>query len=219
MSRASFLRSLAATAWIASPLAAARLQQVPLFQGTPKGVPHAAQSGVESGFSRMRTAADLDRDGIVGKYCVTCHNEKLKTGELALDVIARGSVRDHAPIWEDVLHKLRAGSMPPPGMPRPEKTAIDRLMASLATELDAAPRDPGRPLLRRLNRAEYGNVIRDLLDLEVDVRSLLPADDAAFGFDNIADLQATSPSLLERQVEKRSDEIDDPDPLQHAHDP
>ena len=146
------------------------------------------------------TASELDQSGLLGRYCITCHNEKTKTGELALDVIARGSVRDHAPIWEDVLHKLRAGSMPPPGMPRPEKAAIDRLMASLATELDGAPRDPGRPLLRRLNRAEYGNVIRDLLDLEVDVRSLLPADDAAFGFDNIADLQATSPSLLERYL-------------------
>src|SRR6185503_15040963 len=74
------------------------------------------------------------------------------------------------------------------------------LMSALSTELDAAPRDPGRPLLRRLNRAEYGNVIRDLLELEVDVRSLLPADDSAFGFDNNADLQATSPALLEKYL-------------------
>ena len=148
----------------------------------------------------MRTAADVDRDGIVGKYCVSCHNDKTRTGELALDVVVRGSVRDHAPIWEDVLHKLRAGAMPPPGMPRPEKAVVDRLIAGLATELDGAPRDPGRPLLRRLNRAEYGNVIRDLLALEVDVRTLLPPDDSAFGFDNNADLQATSPSLLERYL-------------------
>ena len=172
--------------WLVSLPAAAKLEHAPAaaVQGPPQGAAY----------------AEIDRDGIVGKYCVTCHNEKTRTGELALDIIARGPVRDHAPVWEDVLHKLRAGSMPPPGMPRPEKAAIDRLMANLATELDAAPRDPGRPLLRRLNRAEYGNVVRDLLDLEVDVRSLLPADDSAFGFDNIADLQATSPSLLERYL-------------------
>jgi hypothetical protein len=86
------------------------------------------------------------------------------------------------------------------GTPRPDTAATTSLISALATELDAAPRDPGRPLLRRLNRAEYGNVIRDLLAIEVDVRSLLPADDAAFGFDNNADLQATSPALLEKYL-------------------
>jgi hypothetical protein len=150
--------------------------------------------------TKSLTGAKLDTAGVVAKYCVTCHNEKLKTGELALDVVSRGSVRDHAPVWEDVLHKLRAGAMPPPGSPRPDAPATAALMSALSAELDAAPRDPGRPLLRRLNRAEYGNVIRDLLELEVDVRSLLPADDSAFGFDNNADLQATSPALLEKYL-------------------
>ena len=159
-----------------------------------------AQSDVESGFSRMRTAGDLDRGGVLVKYCVSCHNEKTKTGGLSLDVVSRGSVRDHAPVWEEVLRKLRAGAMPPPGMPRPDAPATAALMSTLTAELDRAPRDPGRPLLRRLNRAEYGNVIRDLLALDVDVRSLLPADDSAFGFDNNADLQAVSPSLLERYL-------------------
>jgi hypothetical protein len=152
------------------------------------------------GFSGARTGADVDRSGVVTKYCVSCHNEKTKTGGLALDVVSRGSVRDHAPVWEEVLRKLRAGAMPPPGMPRPDAAASTALMSTLATELDRAARDPGRPLLRRLNRAEYGNVVRDLLDLEVDVRSLLPADDSAFGFDNNADLQAVSPALLERYL-------------------
>ncbi len=146
------------------------------------------------------TGSSLDSSGVLAKYCVTCHNEKAKTGGLALDVVARGSVRDHAPVWEDVLRKMRAGAMPPPGMPRPDAKASATLMSTLATELDGAPRDPGRPLLRRLNRAEYGNAIRDLLALEVDVRSLLPADDSAFGFDNNADLQAVSPALLERYL-------------------
>jgi hypothetical protein len=171
----------AALVWLVSPLAI-------------------AQSGVESGFSRMRTATDLDGDGLVGRYCVSCHNEKTKTGGLALDVVSRGSVRDHAPVWEEVLRKLRAGAMPPPGMPRPDAPATAALTSTLTAELDRAPRDPGRPLLRRLNRAEYGNVVRDLLALDVDVRSLLPADDSAFGFDNNADLQAVSPALLERYL-------------------
>jgi hypothetical protein len=144
--------------------------------------------------------AQIDRNGVLAKYCITCHNERTKIGGLALDVVARGSVRDHAEVWEDVLHKLRAGAMPPPGMPRPDAAATTALISALATELDTAPRDPGRPLLRRLNRAEYGNVIRDLLGIEVDVRSLLPADDSAFGFDNNADLQAMSPALLEKYL-------------------
>ena len=195
---------VAALVWFVSPFVAALPKQ-----GTPKGVPYerqsyerqsAGQADVGPGFSRARTGAELDRDSLLAKYCVTCHNEKTKTGDLALDVVSRGSIRDHAQVWEDVLHKLRAGAMPPPGMPRPDASSVTALMSALSTELDAMPRDPGRPLLRRLNRAEYGNVVRDLLDLEVDVKSLLPADDAAFGFDNNADLQATSPALLEKYL-------------------
>ena len=174
---------VAALVWFVSPLAAARLPQA---QASPKGV--------------TGTGADLDRDGLVTRYCVSCHNEKTKTGGLALDVVSRGSVRDHAAVWEEVLRKLRAGAMPPPGMPRPDAAATTALTSELAAALDLAPREPGRPLLRRLNRAEYGNVLRDLLDLDVDVRSLLPADDSAFGFDNNADLQAVSPALLERYL-------------------
>jgi hypothetical protein len=179
--------AIAALAWTISPLAAARLQQAPVNSQRPTS-------------NSQATAAGLDRDGVIATYCVSCHNERTKIGGLALDVVARGSVREHAPVWEDVLHKLRAGAMPPPGMPRPDRAAATALLSELASELDTAPRDPGRPLLRRLNRAEYGNVVRDLLAIDVDVRSLLPADDSAFGFDNNADLQATSPSLLERYL-------------------
>ena len=178
--------------WLMSPLAAARRQPANPKTQTPN--PKAQL------VSAARTGTDLDTAGVLARYCVTCHNEKTKSGELALDVVSRGSVRDHAPVWEDVLHKLRAGAMPPPGMPKPDAASVTALMSALSTELDTAPRDPGRPLLRRLNRAEYGNAIRDLLALDVDVRSLLPADDAAFGFDNNADLQASSPSLLERYL-------------------
>ena len=173
--------------WVVSPLAAAKL--APVNSQLPPSNSQDPKTGVQ-----------VDTAGLLAKYCVTCHNEKTRTGDLALDVVSRGSIRDHAQVWEDVLHKLRAGAMPPPGAPRPDASATAALMSALGTELDTAPREPGRPLLRRLNRAEYGNVIRDLLGLEVDVRSLLPADDSAFGFDNNADLQATSPALLEKYL-------------------
>jgi hypothetical protein len=178
----------AGTLWLMSPFATPRLASQQNSQ-----LPTSNSQG-------SKTGAQVDTAGLIAKYCFTCHNEKTKTGELALDVVSRGSVRDHAQVWEDVLHKLRAGAMPPPGLPRPDAATTTALMSALSAELDTAPRDPGRPLLRRLNRAEYGNVIRDLLGLEVDVKSLLPADDAAFGFDNNADLQATSPALLEKYL-------------------
>ena len=191
--------AVAALVWFVTPLAAAKLSQL---QGPARAVPYVAMAQADVGprFSGAKTGADLDRDGLITRYCVSCHNEKTKTGGLALDVVARGSVADHAPVWEEVMRKLRAGAMPPPGMPRPDGPATAALIGTLAADLDRAPRDPGRPLLRRLNRAEYGNVIRDLLALDVDVRSLLPADDSAFGFDNNADLQAVSPALLERYL-------------------
>ena len=103
--------------------------------------------------------------------------------------------------WETVVRKLRTGAMPPPGMPRPDDATLSAVLTSLTTALDrAATPNPGRPLLHRLNRAEYANVVRDLLAIDVDVRSLLPADDSAFGFDNNADLLVVSPSLLERYL-------------------
>src|SRR5215472_13387106 len=139
---------------------------------------------------------------LLDKYCVTCHNQRARTGNLALDTVDVAHVDANPAVWEAVVRKLRTGTMPPQGMPRPDAAAAASLTSSLTGELDraASAPNPGRPLLRRLNRAEYGNVIRDLLSLDVDVRSLLPADDSAFGFDNNADLQVVSPSLLDRYL-------------------
>jgi mono/diheme cytochrome c family protein len=136
------------------------------------------------------------------RYCVTCHNQKTKTAGLTLDTMNLADVPAHADVWETVVRKLRTATMPPPGMPRPDETTAAALAGWLEEELDRAATlpHPGRALLHRLNRAEYGNVIRDLLDLDVDVTSLLPADDAAFGFDNNADLMTVSPALLERYL-------------------
>ena len=123
--------------------------------------------------------------------CVTCHNARLKTGGLAIDQLDVANVRRDAEAWEQVVRRLRVGAMPPRGVRRPEATASNALISWLEGELDkSGTSNPGRPTLRRLNRAEYANAIRDLLALDVDVTSLLPPDGSAFGFDNVAMLRA-----------------------------
>jgi hypothetical protein len=151
---------------------------------------------------RPQPAASPQR-AMLDQYCVTCHNERLKTAGLTLDKMDLDHVPDHADVWEKVILKLRGGMMPPLGMPRPDATSVSAMVNFLETSIDrpaAAKTEPGRTSLHRLNRTEYGNVIRDLLDLDIDVTSLLPADDEANGFDNIADVLRVSPSLLEQYL-------------------
>ena len=140
---------------------------------------------------------------VVDKYCVTCHNQRTKTQDLALDGLDLTNPAANGEIWEGVVRRLRTRSMPPQGMPRPDDATYEGLATYLETALDRAATakpNPGRPIIRRLNRNEYANAIRDLLTLEVDISSLLPPDDSAFGFDNISDLLGTSPALLERYL-------------------
>src|SRR5436190_366755 len=138
---------------------------------------------------------------VLNQYCGSCHNERLLTANLAIDRLNPERVQQNPAEWEKVVRKLRTGTMPPPGSPRPAPEVYDATASWLESELDrTAQPNPGRPALRRLNRAEYGNAIRDLLDLQVDVESLLLPDDAAFGFDNIGDLLDVSPALLERYL-------------------
>src|ERR1700675_4749900 len=135
---------------------------------------------------------------LLNRYCVTCHNEKLKTAGLMLDKMDVGNVPAGAEVWEKVVRKLRTGAMPPAGMPRPDKAGYDALATALETALDraaAASPNAGQPAVHRLNRAEYTNAIRDLLALEIDGRSLLPPDNSGYGFDNIGDVLSTSPGL------------------------
>ena len=153
--------------------------------------------------SRPAPPADTAYPAVLDRYCVTCHNERAKTGGLTLESIARASIPEHADVWEKAVRKLRAGMMPPPGMPQPDTDVRQGLIAWLETALDraaAAKPNPGRPALHRLNRAEYANAIRDLLAVDIDVSSLLPADDSSFGFDNVADVLGVSPVLLERYL-------------------
>ena len=132
---------------------------------------------------------------LLDRYCVTCHNDSLQVAGLALDTLDVARVGDHAGVWEKVVGKLRAGMMPPAGRPRPDRDAASRLDRSAA-----ANPDPGRSAaLRRLNATEYRNAIRDLLDLEIDVAALLPADDSSAGFDNVS-LGGLDPGRFERYL-------------------
>ena len=140
---------------------------------------------------------------VVQKYCVTCHNDQLKTGGLTLQGRDMGAVPQSAEIWEKVVRKLTNGQMPPLGAPRPDTATVAGLTTSLTTELDRAAAlhpNPGHPMIHRLNRAEYANAVRDVLHVDIDVASLLPADELSSGFDNIADALGVSPLLIERYL-------------------
>ena len=147
--------------------------------------------------------ADPPSRELFDRYCVTCHNQRLLTGGLALDEVDPTRVAAHAPVLEKVVHKLRSGQMPPEGRPRPDRAEIDTFVTRLEHALDRvaeADPNPGRVASRRLNRIEYVNVIEDLLGLEVNGEELLPSDMAGFGFDNNADVLSITPGLMARYI-------------------
>ncbi len=143
---------------------------------------------------------------VLDSYCVTCHNPAQATAELDLSGGRAGleNLGDRADVWEQVVGKLRSGAMPPPGMPRPDPATTDSLSTYLEMALDRAASarpDPGRPVLHRLNRAEYNNAVRDLLALEIDSGSFLPPDAASrHGFDNMGETLTLSPLLMDRYL-------------------
>jgi hypothetical protein len=146
--------------------------------------------------------ADPSYRAVLDKYCVTCHNQRLKTGGLTLDNRDLAKVPADAEVWEKVVRKLDSGTMPPSGMPRPDAATYHSLAGWLESQIDQnAEPYAGRPILHRLNRAEYANAIRDLLALNIDAASLLPADDSSFGFDNVSDALGVSPALQEHYLD------------------
>ena len=140
---------------------------------------------------------------MIDRYCVTCHNQKLKTAGLMLDKADVASPGAAGEIWEKVVRKLRTSTMPPTNMPQPSTEDRRALLSWLETSLDqaaAAKPNPGRTdTLRRLNRTEYQNAIRDLLLLDIDATSLLPPDESGHGFDNVT-VGDLPPALLERYI-------------------
>src|SRR5580704_4052617 len=158
-------------------------QSIPARQPTPAQKPSA-----------------LAERALLDQYCVTCHDDEQKTGGLSLQKLDLTTVGDHPELWEKVVRKLRAGLMPPAGMQRPPLPEYEGLRDWLEAEIDrkaAARSNPGSVILHRLNRTEYAHAIRDLLDLDINVNTLLPPDDAARGFDNVAGSLTISPTLLE----------------------
>jgi mono/diheme cytochrome c family protein len=147
---------------------------------------------------RVQAPDGATQRAVVDQYCVGCHNAKLKTANLMLDQLDLAHLGDHAEIGEKVVRKLRAGMMPPSGMPRPDQAAREALITWMETELDrSAVTHLPAPGLHRLNRTEYTNAIRDVLGLQVDATKFLPPDDSTHGFDNIAGALTLSPALME----------------------
>ena len=141
---------------------------------------------------------------VIEQYCVVCHNQKLKTAGLLLDKLVVSPVGDHAEQWEKVVRKLRAGMMPPSGMPRPNAATYEALTEALENDLDRAaaahPHLPA-PSVHRVNRTEYANAIHSLLALDIDPAVYLPADDSSYGFDNVVSGLEVSPALVEGYVD------------------
>ena len=184
---------------VAAALVAVLAGAAPVGAGGAGPRPHSARG------NPAQSAAPVPppQRALLDRYCVTCHNQRLQTGGLALDAADVSRVGEAPDVWERVVLKLRGGMMPPAGRPRPAGAALDELRGWLEAELDraaAATVEPGRVPTHRLNRAEYANAVRDLLALDIDAEALLPADDTGHGFDNLAGTLALSPALMERYL-------------------
>ena len=140
---------------------------------------------------------------LLDQYCVSCHNQKAKTGGLALDTVDLARPADNAETLEKVIRKLRAGMMPPAGSKRPDAAAYAALTSSIESSVDQAVATRPAvvpPGVHRVNRVEYANSVRELLGLEIDPAAFLPVDDASSGFDNLAGTLTLSPALVEGYI-------------------
>ena len=184
--------------WVSRPAGSPAARRAPATLNTMN-----AEAAHPRGQPAARVPPTAPQRALLDRYCVTCHNERLKTAGLMLDTLDISEVDVNAQVLEKIVRKLGTGQMPPPGRPGPDAVTRDAFVGSLVTALDqaaAADPHPGRPTAHRLNRVEYVNAIRDLLGLEVDGRALLPADDSSYGFDNNADVLSMSPALLARYM-------------------
>src|SRR4249920_280950 len=151
--------------------------------------PPSAGAAVPAVQTASPTSTSSVQRAVLDQYCVTCHNDRAKTANLSLEKLDLTMAGDHPELWEKVIRKLRAGVMPPAGVRRPPAAEYDGLRDWLESQVDrkaATNPNPGSIVLHRLNRTEYANGIRDLLNLEIDPAAYLPSDDAARGFDNVA---------------------------------
>ena len=148
-------------------------------------------------------AAPAEHRALLDQYCVTCHNQRGLTANLAFDTMDLAHAGEEGEVWEEAIRKLRGGMMPPPGARQPEREAVGSFVRWLEGTLDsaaAARPEPGYVALHRMNRPEYENAIRELFGIEVDADSLLPVDDISDGFSNIANVLKVSPSFLDQYI-------------------
>jgi len=148
-------------------------------------------------------AAVSPNQALINRYCIACHNQKLRTAKLALDALDLTHPEKDALTWERAIRKLRGGMMPPPGASRPPLEAVNTMAGYLENSLDkasAASPNPGSVRIHRLNRAEYANAMRDIFGIDVNAAALLPTDDISEGFDNIANALKVSPSFLDQYI-------------------
>ena len=177
------------------------------FIATASVVALRAQQPVSPTATAVSASASTSQQqrAVLNRYCISCHNQKLKTGGLALDALDVDNLGDHVVEWEKTVRKLRVRAMPPaaPGRPRPDEATYQSLVSFLETSLDRAAAEkpnPGRTdTFHRLNRTEYQNAVRDLLAVEIDAASMLPTDDSSHGFDNV-NVGGLSPTLLDRYL-------------------
>ena len=158
-------------------------------------------SGATEAASSAGTPSDAQ--DVMNRYCATCHSARLRTGGLVLEALNVAAAGREPQTWEKVVRKVRTGMMPPTGAQRPDRATLDRLASAVEGAIDrvasAAP-NPGATGLHRLNRTEYGNAVRDLLELPIDAAALLPGDDSSEGFDNMATTLSVSPALMQAYV-------------------
>ena len=155
------------------------------------------------GLAGVETQTPSQPQATLDQYCVSCHNPRTRAGGLTLDSARVDAAASDPQTWEKVIRKVRTGMMPPSGAPRPDRATLDGLAAAVETVIDraaASAPNPGTTVLHRLNRAEYGNAVRDLLDLPIDAAALLPGDDSSEGFDNMAASLSVSPALMQAYV-------------------
>jgi hypothetical protein len=160
-------------------------------------------SGLGPAVSAHGQQVSVSQRDLLNRYCLTCHNDRARTGGLTLAALDVDHPAVDAEIWEKAIRKLRAGMMPPAGAPRPDRATLELFRHTIESSIDRAALEhpnPGATPLHRLNRNEYANAIRDLLGVDVDAAAMLPPDDSAEGLDNIADVLGTSPALIDRYI-------------------
>ena len=192
--------------WVGLALIASASVQAARLQVGQSPVPNQSVVSLAQEPSAAPPTAVSPHRVLLDRYCVACHNDRTRQAGVTLETINTdqiGQIAEEVEVWEKVVRKLRARAMPPSGRPRPDDSVYDTIASLLEMALDraaAAHPNPGRVPIHRLNRVEYRNAVRDLLALDIDERALLPPDESGYGFDNIADVLAVSPVLLDRYM-------------------